>query len=1051
MSTRELAPRNVGTDTRAGRASARNVPAPLSPEAQLQAAAGNQRVMYAMGIRPKLSVGRADDPVEAEADRIADAAVRGGTTCSACGEQPCVACAAKGKVSRKPKGPEARPPVVGELGLGAGRPLRGEDRRFFEGRMRADFSAVRVHDDEPAMRAADRLNARAFTVGSDIAFARGALAPQGDEGRRLLAHELAHVTQNAGGIRREPNQSFPDDNASYAPEPVPEEPQVSSFYGQAKAVHEANFDPCALDVKTLSNYELLAELNEALEHVDKGEESEGFFDWRNLGRRVQVEIKRRADMGHVWLLAVRGEIPSTLIQISDNPIDGSMVVTRVAGMMYAGEAYLTSFAPVMTEEQFAKYLEQQQLETIRIEEYRRRQVESVWASMSATTVAGGGLYNTVLDTQLIDPFSRSAGNNKFTGRLGEAGYESTARAGFGFGVDDLNSGTWTDRNGRLHQPTEENYPVFDYENAPPFARVTGTARISVKASGQATAGGRFELYRRGLADMYQTSNRSALDTFISNQPEYAGQATTGQQYEANRSEVLADAYMAVNKDDAAGFRAMLADPTGRETANTPTLWEDTGARQGQRPVASWRAIYEGVMREEPVRVNGVDYRSPQALDTAHQNGTISTADHVAAQREVGRRAASRVVATAITTSDIQNLRQSRPSLNSIPENQLPDLLSPEYIRAQRLGGGFTGEIGAAGGAGLHGGGVGTVIAVFTNLGVMAFDEQKHPNWQRELGASGTLGFLGGSSGAATEQLIISSGTRSLLTDTAAAGGGTFLTLGKVKTGGRFGGGGVGAGVVELASMGLFEDRSHSGLEYAERTTRAFVIGGTSAVIGAESGVLAAAGIGALAGSEVPGLGTIIGFIVGAAVYYIADRNLPGGRADWDKFEAARQEGCQPKPPPVKEVPEPPFRCFARNTQVIMADGSSMAVQDVRPGDRLLSYDIASQRTVASHVSRTINHGPAAVLRIRASDGTNLHVTPEHPIAVVNGSSLRWVDAGDLQPGQQVLLANAERLTTTPEYIVGIDTVDETRDVFDLTVEPVHNLFADRILAHNKFI
>src|SRR5690242_3863555 len=118
MSTRDLAPQSAGPDARTSRGVARTAPAPLSPEAQLQAAAGNQRVMYAMGIRPRLAVGHADDPVEAEADRIADSALRGGTSCSACGEQPCAACAAKGKIARKTKGPEARPPVAGELGLG---------------------------------------------------------------------------------------------------------------------------------------------------------------------------------------------------------------------------------------------------------------------------------------------------------------------------------------------------------------------------------------------------------------------------------------------------------------------------------------------------------------------------------------------------------------------------------------------------------------------------------------------------------------------------------------------------------------------------------------------------------------------------------------------------------------------------------------------------------------------------------------------------------------------------------------------------------------------
>jgi hypothetical protein len=58
-----------------------------------------------------------------------------------------------------------------------------------------DFSRVRVHTDEIAGELTSRLEARAFTVGSDIAFAAGAYRPGTPLGDALLAHELAHVMQ----------------------------------------------------------------------------------------------------------------------------------------------------------------------------------------------------------------------------------------------------------------------------------------------------------------------------------------------------------------------------------------------------------------------------------------------------------------------------------------------------------------------------------------------------------------------------------------------------------------------------------------------------------------------------------------------------------------------------------------------------------------------------------------------------------------------------------------------------------------------------------------
>ena len=62
-----------------------------------------------------------------------------------------------------------------------------------------DFSNVRVHTDSHAAGLSNQLNARAFTIGSDIAFGAGEYKPGTMIGDALLAHELAHVVQQGGG------------------------------------------------------------------------------------------------------------------------------------------------------------------------------------------------------------------------------------------------------------------------------------------------------------------------------------------------------------------------------------------------------------------------------------------------------------------------------------------------------------------------------------------------------------------------------------------------------------------------------------------------------------------------------------------------------------------------------------------------------------------------------------------------------------------------------------------------------------------------------------
>jgi hypothetical protein len=66
--------------------------------------------------------------------------------------------------------------------------------------MGSDFSAVRIHTDAAANTVATDINARAFTYRNHIGFARGEYDPGSSAGRRLLAHELTHVMQQAMGL-----------------------------------------------------------------------------------------------------------------------------------------------------------------------------------------------------------------------------------------------------------------------------------------------------------------------------------------------------------------------------------------------------------------------------------------------------------------------------------------------------------------------------------------------------------------------------------------------------------------------------------------------------------------------------------------------------------------------------------------------------------------------------------------------------------------------------------------------------------------------------------
>jgi len=84
---------------------------------------------------------------------------------------------------------------------GGGAPLPSSLRSYFEPRMGRSFADVRVHAEARASASAEAVRARAYTLGSDIVFGAGEFAPQQHGGRRLLAHELAHVMQQGASTQ----------------------------------------------------------------------------------------------------------------------------------------------------------------------------------------------------------------------------------------------------------------------------------------------------------------------------------------------------------------------------------------------------------------------------------------------------------------------------------------------------------------------------------------------------------------------------------------------------------------------------------------------------------------------------------------------------------------------------------------------------------------------------------------------------------------------------------------------------------------------------------
>lgn len=154
-------------------------------------------------LQRKLAIGRTNDPLETEADRIADRVLDNAAVATTRPPQPphVTAMASHGSMHMLPMSVER---TLATAGTALPSALRQDMQQQFG----HDFSQVRLHADPAAAQSAHELRAQAYTVGPHIVFGAGRLMPDTPGGKHLLAHELTHVLQQGAGfgmaVQRQP-------------------------------------------------------------------------------------------------------------------------------------------------------------------------------------------------------------------------------------------------------------------------------------------------------------------------------------------------------------------------------------------------------------------------------------------------------------------------------------------------------------------------------------------------------------------------------------------------------------------------------------------------------------------------------------------------------------------------------------------------------------------------------------------------------------------------------------------------------------------------------
>jgi hypothetical protein len=176
----------------------------------------NKESLLHLPVQRKLTIGSPNDPLEHEADAVADKVMRMPEPRFI--QRKCAECEEEEMLQQKPLASSITPFIQAKGNdsetasdaisqrisstRSSGSSMDSNTQNFMESRFGKDFSNVKIHTGDYAAQLSEELNAQAFTVGNDIYFNSGRYDTGSYSGKHLLAHELTHTVQQTNEFVR---------------------------------------------------------------------------------------------------------------------------------------------------------------------------------------------------------------------------------------------------------------------------------------------------------------------------------------------------------------------------------------------------------------------------------------------------------------------------------------------------------------------------------------------------------------------------------------------------------------------------------------------------------------------------------------------------------------------------------------------------------------------------------------------------------------------------------------------------------------------------------
>ncbi len=144
------------------------------------------------------------------------------------------------------------------------------------------------------------------------------------------------------------------------------------------------------------------------------------------------------------------------------------------------------------------------------------------------------------------------------------------------------------------------------------------------------------------------------------------------------------------------------------------------------------------------------------------------------------------------------------------------------------------------------------------------------------------------------------------------------------------------------------------------------------------------------------------------------------------------------------------QCFLAGTDVLMADGTTKDIEDIKPGDTVSATDPETGESGPREVTRLIiteDDKHFNTLSIATEEGIEtLTATFEHPFW--SPSEGRWVEASDLSPGATLLTDSGDTVIVTANK-----PFTKRARTYNLTVDDLHTYYVlagqTPVLVHNS--